>query len=131
MQPFECVSFLLVDNNRILLEKRSIHKASDPGLTCIPGGHIEDGETQPQALCRELKEELDLTANNYHYLCSLYHPTSELQLLHYYVVTEWQGEVKALEAESVSWEKLESDSVSIEADKRAIEEFKRVNHHLC
>ena len=40
MQVYECVSFLLIQNEQILLEKRSKNKACDPNLIAIPGGHI-------------------------------------------------------------------------------------------
>ena len=29
-----------------------------PGAYCFPGGHIEPGEDEPTALCREMREEL-------------------------------------------------------------------------
>lgn len=61
MQVHECVSFLLIEDGKILLEKRAEDKATDPGLIAIPGGHIESGESQLQTLFREMKEELDVT----------------------------------------------------------------------
>ncbi|WP_071196709.1 NUDIX domain-containing protein, partial [Vibrio cholerae] len=90
----ECVSFLLVKEGSCLLERRSATKASDPNIIAIPGGHIEAGENQAQALQREVQEGLGVDATRSVYLCSLYHPTEfELQLLHYYVVDQWQGEI--------------------------------------
>ncbi|MEF1227916.1 NUDIX domain-containing protein, partial [Vibrio fortis] len=50
MKTHECISFIMLDGNKILLEKRRKDKETDPGLITIPGGHIEDGETQVQAL---------------------------------------------------------------------------------
>jgi mutator protein MutT len=120
----------MLDRNKILLEKRRKDKETDPGLITIPGGHIEDGETQLQALMREVKEELDVTPTSYQYLCSLYHPTQELQLIHYFIVTSWDGEIKPHEAEGIEWYALESATVEIAADAIALKEFERVRRQL-
>lgn len=130
MKTHECISFIMLDGNKILLEKRSKDKETDPGLITIPGGHIEDGETQVQALMREVKEELDVTPTNYRYLCSLYHPTQELQLIHYFIVANWDGEIQAHEAEGIEWHALESATVEIAADAIALKEFERINAFL-
>lgn len=103
----ECVSFLLIKEGSCLLERRSATKASDPNIIAIPGGHIEAGENQAQALQREVQEELGVDATRSVYLCSLYHPTEfELQLLHYYVVDQWQGEIACHEADEVFGRRL-------------------------
>lgn len=120
----------MLDGNKILLEKRRKDKETDPGLITIPGGHIEDGETQVQALMREVKEELDVTPISYQYLCSLYHPTQELQLIHYFIVANWDGEIQAHEAEGIEWHALESATVEIAADAIALKEFERINAFL-
>ncbi|MBJ7538551.1 NUDIX hydrolase [Marinomonas transparens] len=126
MQVHECVSFILLRDNRVLLEKRSKDKAHDPNLIAIPGGHMEQGETREQTLLRELKEELDIVPNAYNYLCSLYHPTGELQLIHYYVVTSWTGNILSLEADEVTWHPLDANPIDIAADKIALAEYQRL-----
>lgn len=126
MEVHECVSFLVIDNDNILLEKRSMLKESDPGLITIPGGHIEQGECHIDALLREMTEELEIEPKSFVFLCSLYHPTSELQLIHYYVVSSWSGEIKALEADEVSWYQVEQAPVAIEADRIALSEYLRL-----
>ncbi|ENM5780202.1 NUDIX domain-containing protein [Vibrio mimicus] len=123
----ECVSFLLIKEGACLLERRSAMKASDPNIIAIPGGHIEMGESQAQALQREVQEELGVEATSSVYLCSLYHPTEiELQLLHYYVVDEWQGEIVCHEADEVFWTPMTPSAVETVADKIAIQEFQRL-----
>ena len=130
MDVHECVSFILINESQVLLEKRSDSKDTDPGLITIPGGHIEQGENQIQALFRELNEELNVTPTEYTFLCSLYHPTKELQLIHYFVVTQWQGEITAQEADSIAWYSLNSAPVGISADGVALKEVGRVGHYL-
>ena len=44
---------------RFLVIRRSMHVVA-PGLICFPGGGIEAGETESQALIREMREELAL-----------------------------------------------------------------------
>lgn len=101
------MSLLLIKEGSCLLERRSTTKASDPNIIAIPGGHIEAGENQAQALQREVQEELGVEATRSVYLCSLYHPTEfELQLLHYYVVDQWQGEIACHEADEVFGRRL-------------------------
>ncbi len=46
--------------DRLLIIKRS-QQVLAPGMYCFPGGGIEAGETEPQALVRELQEELGCT----------------------------------------------------------------------
>ncbi|MCG9545563.1 NUDIX domain-containing protein [Vibrio sp. Isolate33] len=130
MDVHDCVSFILINESHVLLEKRSYSKDTDPGLITIPGGHIEQDENQVQTLFRELKEELNVTPTGYTFLCSLYHPTKELQLIHYFVVTQWEGEITAQEADSIAWYPLDSAPVGITADGVALKELERVGMFL-
>jgi|SRR3989338_264159 len=43
---------------KIIIQKRSIKKTSNPGKFCIPGGHISSGEDYITGAKRELQEEL-------------------------------------------------------------------------
>lgn len=47
--------------NQLLVIRRSQHVKA-PGAFCFPGGAIEEGETESEALCRELREELGCDA---------------------------------------------------------------------
>ncbi|WP_417877802.1 NUDIX hydrolase [Vibrio sp.] len=128
MKVHECVSFILVKNSQILLETRAKDKDTDPGAIAIPGGHMEPGEDQTQTLFRELKEELNVTPQSFLYLCSLYHPTIELQLIHYYIVTEWEGDLECYEAESIDWYTPNNAPVGTEVDRIALQELTRLKN---
>lgn len=128
MKVHECVSFILVENSQILLETRAKDKGTDPGAIAIPGGHMEPGEDQTQTLFRELKEELNVTPQSFLYLCSLYHPTIELQLIHYYIVTEWEGDLECYEAESIDWYTPNNAPVGTEVDRIALQELARLKN---
>ena len=130
MEVNECISFIMLNGSKVLLEKRSEQKETDPGLITIPGGHIEYGETQIQALFRELNEELNVIPTEYKYLCSLYHPTKELQLIHYFIVTSWAGDITGHEADEVKWYSLQANQVGIAADSIALKELERVSRYI-
>ncbi len=49
---------VVVREKRLLVIRRSAHVVA-PGALCFPGGAIEPGETEVQALVREFREELD------------------------------------------------------------------------
>ena len=50
---------VIVREDRFLMIERSQHVAA-PGKICFPGGGIEAGESEPEALVRELREELNV-----------------------------------------------------------------------
>lgn len=123
-EPLDCVAFMLIADNRILVEKRSITKRLLPGALAIPGGHVEEGEGMETALLRELYEELNITPHAYSHLCTLLHQAEELRRIHYFVVESWTGEISTLEAESLHWLSLDSLGVlDLEIDVRAIESY--------
>ncbi|HZZ26384.1 MAG TPA: NUDIX domain-containing protein [Pirellulales bacterium] len=49
---------VIVRDDRLLLIRRS-QQVIAPGMYCFPGGGIEPGETEQQAVIRELQEELN------------------------------------------------------------------------
>jgi 8-oxo-dGTP diphosphatase len=51
---------VVADGARLLVIRRSRHVLA-PGAICFPGGGIELGETEPEALIREIREELDVS----------------------------------------------------------------------
>lgn len=61
LKTIDVVAAIITQNGKILLARRSA-SSDQPGLWEFPGGKVEPHETQPQALIRELEEELGIRA---------------------------------------------------------------------
>ena len=62
--PRVCVSATIMDaSGRVLVTRRS-KKVWYPETWCLPGGHVEGGESWIGALRNEVKEEVGLTIKN-------------------------------------------------------------------
>ncbi|MEK6902619.1 MAG: NUDIX domain-containing protein [archaeon] len=130
-KAIECVAFLLVKNNKMLIEKRKMSKKVDPGKFVIPGGGIEKGETIEESLLREVKEELTVRPIQYHFLVTLPYQSSGLKFnLHYFLVTEWTGKITSNEAESVHWRPIIGSSLDLEIDRKVLRYLpKKLQNH--
>ena len=102
----ECVSGVLTRNGAVLVERRRADDEADPGLTFLPGGHVERGESLGQALRREMREELGIRVEQTTpLLVRLYTASNgERQRIHYFHVKGWRGRIRSREAETVYWE---------------------------
>ena len=90
----ECVGAVIIQDESILLGKRSADRTFYPNVWDVFGGHIESGESHQQALERELVEELGIVPTGCRYLETLSapSPTEDNGIeCHLYVVTEWNG----------------------------------------
>ena len=61
MKTIDVVAAIIERDDKILLAQRPEH-ADQPGMWEFAGGKVESSETQPQALIRELREELGIEA---------------------------------------------------------------------
>jgi 8-oxo-dGTP diphosphatase len=58
--PVPTVDLIVRKGNKILLERRG--REPFTGMRCLPGGHVDYGETVENAALRELKEETSIDA---------------------------------------------------------------------
>jgi len=96
----------LTRRGAVLVEKRRADDEADPGLTLLPGGHVEPDESFAQALRREMREELGIRVEKTTpLLVRLYTASNgERQRIHYFHVKGWRGRIRSREAETVYWE---------------------------
>ena len=84
----------LVREGRVLLVHRRAIKRARPDVWDLPGGLMEDGESELAALTRELNEELGVrvATSSASHLCRLIAgPAEEPALLSAWVLRDWQG----------------------------------------
>lgn len=106
-EALDCVAFILCDGRAVLAEKRRADKRVAPGLVCLPGGHVDPGETIEAALMREIIEELGVVADEPRFVCMRLYRSEELRRLHYFAIERWRGEVENHEAETLLWVPLD------------------------
>jgi 8-oxo-dGTP diphosphatase len=105
MGMLQVVAGIIEREGRILICRRKAQQ-SHPLKWEFPGGKVEKGETLPQALERELGEELEIRSvtseeiTRYEYTYPGKHP---IRLI-FFRVTEFEGEPRNLIFEEMRWE---------------------------
>ncbi|MGL4723522.1 MAG: pyrimidine (deoxy)nucleoside triphosphate diphosphatase [Scandinavium sp.] len=103
LKTIDVVAAILEKNGFILLAQRPPH-ADQAGMWEFPGGKVEAGETQPEALIRELREELGIEALPAEYVASHQREVSgRIIHLHAWHVPEFSGELTAHEHSQLEW----------------------------
>ncbi|MGE4800754.1 pyrimidine (deoxy)nucleoside triphosphate diphosphatase [Yersinia hibernica] len=88
----DVVAAIIERNGKILLAQRDIHR-DQAGLWEFPGGKVEAGESQPQALVRELAEELNIDATVSRYIATHQWDLPQCTIrLHAWLVASFSGE---------------------------------------
>lgn len=89
---FKSAHVVIIDNEKVLILRRSKTDEWMPGHYGLPGGKLNDGETTIDALARECKEEinLDISPSSFIFLPK----TSNNKNHAFYYTTEFSGEPK-------------------------------------
>lgn len=94
MKTIDVVAAIIARDGKILLAQRDA-QSDQAGRWEFPGGKVESGESQPQALARELAEELGIEAAIGSYVASNSWQTGErLIRLHAWRVDTFRGELQ-------------------------------------
>lgn len=103
MKTLDVVAAIIEQGGKILLAQRP-PGGDQAGLWEFPGGKVEPGETQPEALARELEEELGIIATIGSYVASHRREVSGRFIhLHAWHVVDYRGEMRALSHSELVW----------------------------
>ena len=103
MKTLDVVAAIIERDGKILLAQRPQH-ADQSVMWEFAGGKVEPGESQPEALVRELREELGIEAVVECYIASHQREVSgRLIHLHAWHVPSYQGELKVYEHQDIVW----------------------------
>lgn len=124
----QVVAAILVRGDRVLICQRREDQAFAMQWE-FPGGKVEIGEELAGALARELDEELGIRAVIGPEIASVQHQYAEglAVELHFFVVTEFAGEIENRIFRQVRWEAragLDAESF-LEADRGVVRKLQR------
>ena len=91
MKEIEVVAAIIKHNNKILCTQRDVSKNEEVSFKWeFPGGKIEVGETNEEALKREIKEELNIEVNIEKYFMEVnyIYPSFKLKMYTYLCNTQ-------------------------------------------
>lgn len=122
MKTVDTVSFILIREGKILVERRKKDRVNDPGAVVVPGGHVEHDEIPLMAVKRELFEELGVECSSFRFfdrmLCE---SNTEYQMNSWFICEGWRGEPVASEAEEIFYLGCdELDWLSLPNDRKVV-----------
>ena len=105
MKQIEVVAAIIIKDNRILCTQRSKHKYSYISEKFeFPGGKVEDGETEVEALVREIQEELSIDIAVQSKFLTIEHVYPDFAIkMHSYICSSNNEEIKFLEHINHCW----------------------------
>jgi mutator protein MutT len=121
LKSVDVVVGIILNGNKFLVERRRLDEKVDPGIMCLPGGHVKANESKEEALKRELREELGIKVKRLKFICKNFYIASngERQNAYCFLVTDYEGKPVCKSAQEVFWEdKIEN--LSLEVDRKTI-----------
>jgi mutator protein MutT len=118
---------IVTEGNKFLVERRGLDEELDPGVVCLPGGHVNKGESFEEALKREMLEELGITVKSMRFVGRNFHVASngERQNSYCFFITEYEGKPTAKSAKEIFWTN-NIDDLSLEVDKQTIRKLRGI-----
>ena len=116
---------IIFRGNKFLIEKRKKDESRDPGIVCLPGGHVETGEAKEETLIREMKEELGIIVKKLKFIKKDFWTASDgkKQNIYYYIILEYNGKPVCKTAKEIKW-LSNTEEIDIKADRDIVEELR-------
>ena len=127
MEDVDVVVGILLNGKKFLVERRRMDEKLDPGIVCLPGGHVRNNEGREEALRRELREELGIEVKGLKFVCKNFYVASngERQNAYCFLVTEYSGKPICKSAQEILWEDA-IENLSLEVDRKTIRKLKEL-----
>jgi len=121
LEEVDVVVGIILSGNKFLVERRRLDEKIDPGIVCLPGGHVKINESREEALKRELLEELGIKVREMKFLCQNFYIASngERQNAYCFFVTDYEGKPVSKSAQEIFWED-NIENLSLEVDRKTI-----------
>jgi 8-oxo-dGTP diphosphatase len=118
---------IVVKRDKFLVERRSWDETIDPGIVCLPAGHVEPNESLEDALKREMMEELSIKVNEFKFVCKNFYVASngERQHAYCYIITDYEGTPVCKAAEEIFWEDS-LENLSLDIDKQTVKKMREI-----
>ena len=100
--PLFCTAVTAAVFNPALTRLLLIWQYGEPDPV-FPAGYVDKGETTEAAVCRELREELGLSAERPRYVSSRYYTPSETLMLHFFVTVPETAPAPNFEVDAWRW----------------------------
>ena len=112
---------IVVKGDKFLVERRSLDETIDPGIVCLPAGHVKPNESLEDALKRKMMEELGIKVNTFKFVCKNFYVASngERQHAYCYLITDYEGTPVCNAAEEIFWED-NIENLSLDVDKKTV-----------
>lgn len=128
MNHFDVAAGILCDaKGRVLIAER-LGGGPFHGMWEFPGGKIAPGETSPQALSRELAEELGIEVTQWSSFMNLRHEYDDrIVSIEFFIVSDWNCNPVGREGQDLRWvpaESLDADEL-LPADVPVVEALQR------
>jgi 8-oxo-dGTP diphosphatase len=116
---------IVTKGNKFLVERRRWDETIDPGIVCLPAGHVEPNEGLEDALKREMMEELGIKVNEMKFVCKNFYVASngERQHAYCYRISSYEGEPVCKAAQEIFWEDS-IEKLSLEVDRKTVKKMR-------